>query len=280
MTGGPDRGQVFRKHYALPSEHGSWIWWIGPFLIGTAAAGALQQGLLLLFVTAFAAFLSRQPITLLVKVASRRRPESDRAPAWFWTAVYGSVVALGLAGLVRLGFGGLLLLLAIPATIVFVWHLWLVSRREERGQMGIELVGAGVLALTAPAAYWVSGGVDGRTPWLLWLLCWLQSAASIVLVYLRLDQRRWPAVPPPAECWRAGRRALAYHLFNVLAAVLLVAWRVVPGLVPVAFAIMLADAVDGILRPGVGARPTTIGLRQLGASLLFVILVAAAYLLA
>jgi hypothetical protein len=64
----------------------------------------------------------------------------------------------------------------------------------------------------------------------------------------------------------------------MLAATLLAAWRVVPGLVPVAFGLMLADAVDGIFRPSVGARPAAIGVRQLAASLLFVVLVAAAYL--
>ncbi len=278
MAGHTDLRRIFRKHYALPTEHGSWIWWIGPFVIGAAAAGAFPAALWLLFVTAFAAFLSRQPIALLVKVASHRRPASDRLPALFWAAIYGVIVLLGLAGLAWLGFGRLLLLLALPALLVFAWHLWLVSRREERGQMGIEIVGAGVLALTAPAAYWVAGGPNDRTAWILWLLCWLQSAASIVLVYLRLEQRHWPTVPPPSRRWRSGRRALAYHLFNVLAATLLAAWRVVPGLVPVAFGLMLADAVDGILRPSVGARPAAIGLRQLAASLLFVVLVAAAYL--
>ena len=269
--------RVFRKHYALPTEHGSWIWWIGPFVIGAAAAGAFPPALWLLFLTAFAAFLSRQPIALLVKVASGRRPTSDRGPALFWTVLYGTVVLLGLTGLVRVGYGRLLLVLAAPAALVFAWHLWLVSRRAERGQMGVELVGAGVLALTAPAAYWVAGGPDSSTAWILWLLCWLQSAASIVLVYLRLDQRRWAAVPALAERWRAGRRTLAYHLFNLVAAALLAAGHAVPGMVPVAFGLMLADAIDGVLRPSTGARPTSIGMRQLAASALFVVLVAAAY---
>jgi hypothetical protein len=269
--------RVFRKHYALPSEHGSWIWWIGPFVIGAAAAGGFPPPLGLLFLTAFAAFLSRQPIALLVKIASGRRPTADRWPALFWTALYGSVVLLGLAGLVRLGYGRLLLGLAAPAVLVFAWHLWLVSRRAERGQMGVELVGAGVLALTAPGAYWVAGGPDSPTPWILWLLCWLQSAASIVLVYLRLDQRRWEAVPPPIGRWRAGRRALAYHLFNVLAAALLAERLRVPGGVTLAFGLMLVDAVESVARPRIGVRPAAIGLRQLAASTAFVALVAASY---
>jgi hypothetical protein len=280
MTGvASNSRRIFRKHYVLPTEHGSWIWWIGPFVIGAAVAGAFPPALWLLFVTAFAAFLSRQPIALLVKIASGRRPESDRVPALFWASVYGTLVLLGVVVMAWLGFGRLLLLLALPASLVFAWHLRLVSRRAERGQMGIEVVGAGVLALTAPAAYWVAGGRSDSTAWILWGLCWLQSAASIVLVYLRLDQRRWPDALLPRERWRAGRRALAYHLFNFMATVLLAAGRLVPGLIPVAFGLMLADAVEAIHRPCVGARPTAIGMRQLAASLLFVLMVAAAYLL-
>jgi len=278
MAGRTDLRRVFRKHYALPTEHGAWIWWIGPFVIGVAAAGAFPPELWLLLVTAFAAFLSRQPVALLVKVASGRRPASDRLPALFWASAYGTIVVLGLLGLAWLGYGRLLLLLAAPAVIVFAWHLWLVSRREERGQMGIEIVGAGVLALTAPAAFWVAGGEPSRTGWILWLLCWLQSAASIVLVYLRLDQRRWPIVPPMAQRWRAGGRALAYHLFNLLLAALLALAGWIPALIPVAFALMLADSVDGVARPAVGARPVSIGVRQLAASTLFVALVALSYL--
>jgi hypothetical protein len=278
MTILPPKARLFRKHYTLPSEHGSWIWWIGPFVIGTAAAGSLDPALLTLFLTAFAAFLCRQPIMLLVKVASGRRPPSDRPPALLWTTIYGLIVLLGLAGLAGAGFGALLLVLALPGLVVFAWHLWLVSRREERGQMGMELVGAGVLALTAPAAYWVAGGAQDRTAWLLWLLCWLQSAASIVLVYLRLEQRRWPAVPPSSNRWRAGRRALVYHAFNALLALGLAGLRLVPPLVPLAYLLLLVDAVDGMNRPAVGAKPTTIGLRQLAASLVFVLLMVMAYL--
>ena len=143
--------------------------------------------------------------------------------------------------------------------------------------MGIELVGAGVLALTAPAAYWVAGGANDRTGWILWLLCWLQSAASIVLVYLRLDQRRWPAAPSTPERWRAGRRVLAYHLFNLLAAALLVGNQIVPGWVALAFGVMLVDAVDSVARPKIGVRPAAIGMRQLAASSFFVVLVATSY---
>jgi hypothetical protein len=31
--------RLWRRHYFIPTEHGAWIWWIGPFLIGAAAGG-------------------------------------------------------------------------------------------------------------------------------------------------------------------------------------------------------------------------------------------------
>jgi hypothetical protein len=160
---------------------------------------------------------------------------------------------------------------------VFAWHLWLVSRRQERGNLGIELVAGGVLALTAPAAYWISAGVDNLQPWILWGFTWLQSAASIVYVYLRLKQRRWSEVPLSVQRWKAGGRTLAYHVFNVLVALVLVLLKLAPPGAALAFGLMLLDALEGVVRPAVGARPAAIGIRQLLASSVFVILMAISY---
>jgi len=269
--------RLWRRHYFIPTEHGAWIWWIGPFLIGTAAGGTFGLDALVLLLAVAAVFFMRQPAAITVKALSGRRARSDLAPGLFWSSTYSLIALLAVLVLIRSNHAQLLWL-AIPGVLVFAWHLWLVSRREERGQRGVELVAAGVLALAAPAAYWVAGGPGALTAWLLWLLTWLQSAASIVFVYLRLEQRRFPAVPPPSECWRMGARTLVYHTFNLVAAAGLAAARLVPALVPAAFGLMLADALEGVARPPVGARPTAIGLRQLGSSALFVVVMIAAYL--
>lgn len=269
--------RLWRRHYFIPSEHGAWIWWIGPFLIGTAAGGRLSTDVLVLLLAVAAVFFMRQPAAIAVKALSGRRPRSDLAPGLFWTSAYALIALLAVLVLIRASHAQLLWL-AIPGVLVFAWHLWLVSRREERGQRGVELVAAGVLALAAPAAYWVAGGTDALTAWLLWLLTWLQSAASIVFIYMRLEQRRLPALPAPRDRWRTGARTLVYHAFNLVAAAGLAALRLVPALVPVAFGLMLADALQGVTHPPVGARPTAIGLRQLGASTAFVALMIAAYL--
>ena len=50
-------------------------------------------------------------------------------------------------------------------------------------------------ALAAPAALWVGQGYPDPQGWFLFGLVWLQSAASIVYAYLRLEQRLLPAPP-------------------------------------------------------------------------------------
>jgi hypothetical protein len=277
MASPPLSSRLFRRHFAIPQEHGAWIWWIGPLAIGTAAGGRMTGAIFLLTLASLAVFLLRQPATIAVKSLSGRRAQRDLAPAIIWAAFYTLVAAACFAFLVSGGHERVLLL-GIPGVAVFAWHLVLVSRREERGQMGVELVGAGVLALAAPAAYWVAGGSAPAEPWILWVITWLQSAASIVYIYLRLAQRRMERMPEVRDRWTMGGRTVAYHVFNSVVGIALAIGRLVPWAVPIAFGLMLADALEGVARPPVGARPSRIGLRQLGASTLFVVIVVLGYI--
>jgi len=244
--------------------------------VGLAAGGHPDLDAVLLLLAALCAFLLRQPATILVKVISGRRPRSDLAPATFWIIGYGLIGGMAVWAVIAAGHPQVVLL-AIPGAPVFAWHLWLVSRRAERGQIGMELVGAGVLALTAPAGYWVAGGTSGRDPWILWGLTWLQAAASIVFIYLRLEQRKLEAVPSVQDRWCQGRRALMYHTFNLAAALGLAILGWAPWLVPVGFGLMLIDALQGVARPPIGSKPTTIGIRQLGLSAAFMLIMALGY---
>ena len=114
---------------------------------------------------------------------------------------------------------------------------------------------------------------------MLGVLPWLQSAASIVLVYQRLEQRSLAQTPPVGERWRAGRRTLLYHGFNVLISLAMALALLVPAGVLVAFSSMLVDAAFSVARPPLGAKPRAIGLRQLAMSSLFTVLVSLSYLL-
>jgi len=109
-----------------------------------------------------------------------------------------------------------ILYLAIPGIPVFVWHLYLVSKRAERKQAGVEILATGALSLVAPAAFWIGQGGYNPLGWALWLLTWLQSAASIVYAYLRLEQRGQAKGQERSGQWNMGVRALQYTSFNLM----------------------------------------------------------------
>lgn len=262
---------VFRRHVALPSDHGSWVFLFSPLLIGLFAAGNWTSATIYLIAAALAAFLLRQPAAMAVKVFSGRRASRDLSAAWFWIGVYGLVACLALAWLVFQGYT-FLLILALPGVPVFAWHLYLVSRRAERRQLGIELVGSGVLALAAPAAYWVGVGEADPIGWQLFALVWLQSAASIVHAYMRLEQRQLPRTPDLRDRFLLGTRALLYTTFNLAAVAALSIAGILPALLPLPYALQWGETLWGTLRPAVGARPTAIGVRQLVVSSLFTLL--------
>ena len=262
---------LFIRHIALPQDHGSWIFLISPLLIGFFAGKnwSLASGLLTL--VAFSIFLIRQPVSIAVKVYSRRRSKRDLPAAFFWINVYGLIALLGLVGLILQGFG-YLLILAIPGIPVFIWHLILISRRAERRQIGIEIVGSGVLALSATAAYWVSLGIPDPLGWWLFVLTWFQSAASIVYAYLRLEQRQLSAPPDSKQSLLMGRRAILYTTFNLVAVSAFSIANILPTLLPIPYALQWGETIWGMFNPAIGAKPTAIGIGQLMISILFTIL--------
>mgnify|MGYP001765743323 CR=1 FL=1 len=265
------KSSIFVRHIAIPQDHGSWVFLLSPLLIGLFAGGTFEWASAFLVVTAMMAFLIRQPVTVAVKAYAGRRPRTELPAARFWILVYGLVALAGLAGLVAAG-DWFVLLLAAPGLPVFAWHLYLVGRRAERKQAGVEILATGVLALAAPAALWVGKGTYDPLGWVLWLLAWLQSAASIVHAYLRLEQRGLPEVPPRPVRWKMGRRALLYTSFN-LGATLLAGWSGwLPGLAFLPYLLQWLETLWGTERPAVGWKPARIGVRQLIVSTLFTVL--------
>jgi hypothetical protein len=276
----PARLWLLRKHIALPQQHGVWVMWGGPLVVGAAIGGRLTPALLWLTLASLGALLALQPLTILVKVLGQRRPAEERAPALFWLAFYVALAAAGGLGLWLAGAAWALLLglLALP---VLVWQMALVFRREERGQMGVELVGAGALALNAGAAHGVAVGSFDLTGLMLWVLCWLQAAGAIVYIFLCLEYRRLKAAPEPGERLRLSRRSTLYNAANVAIVAALAGLGWVPAWAVLPFLLMLGEALyGGLWRPPVGAKPVVIGLRQTAVSVLFYLLLIGAYGLA
>lgn len=263
--------KYLRRHIALPNEHGAWVFLLSPLLIGLATGGNLNIASLYLVITVLAAFLLRQPITIAVKAYSGRRSRRDLPAARLWIIVYGIIALLGVINLVLEGYA-YILVLAIPGIPVFIWHLYLVSKRAERRQVGVEIVGSGVLALAAPAAYWIGVGSSVPVGWWLFILTWLQSAASIVYAYLRLGQRELDKILNAPDRLRMGRRALMYTSFNLIFVSLLSINGTLPSLLPIPFALQWGESLWGTMQPAIGVKPTRIGLRQLIVSTIFTLL--------
>ena len=271
MTNSIAHTPLLSRQIALPQDHGAWVFILSPLLIGLFAGGWVSASAWLVL-GAMAAFLIRQPMSILVKVYSRRRSRRDLRAAWLWSAIYSLLGLVSVVGLAQSGHA-YLLWLAAPGVPVFLFHLWLVSRREERRQMGIELVGSGVLALAAPAAYWVGIGQAAPDGWWLFALTWFQSTASIVYAYLRLEQRGLITKPPESVLLKMGNRALLYTGFNLLATLTLSLLKILPPWIWVPYALQSAETLHGaLLKPAIGWKPTRIGLRQLIVSTLFTIL--------
>ena len=261
----------FRKQIYLPQDHGSWVFILSPLLVGLSAGRQFNHGTLYLSIAALTAFLIRQPIMVAIKAYSGRRPRADLPAARFWILVYGVILMLTLMGLSTQGFL-FVLLLAMPGMPVFAWYLWLVSRREERRQAAVEILATGVLSLAAPAAYWVGIGRYEVTGWWLWILVWMQSAASIVYAYLRLEQREWRSIPNRWKRFRAGSWAYAYTSFNLVSTLGLSVLGVLSRFLFLPYLLQWMETIWGIDHPATGWKPTRIGIRQLFVSMLWTIL--------
>ena len=262
---------IFKKHIAIPQDHGSWVFILSPLLIGIFASGKFTPASFSLIVAAMAAFLLRQPTTTLIKIYSRRRSRDELTAARFWFVFYAAITLLALTGLILNGFA-YLLYLAVPGVFVFAWHLWLVSKREERRQVNVEILATGVLSLAAPAAYWV--GIGGYDPagWWLWGLVWFQTAASIVYAYLRLEQREQARGPERSGQWKMGWRAALYTSFNLASVLILGLVSLLPSLLFIPYLIQWLETMWGITHPATGWKPTRIGIRQLLVSILWTVL--------
>ena len=265
------KSKYFRKQIALPQDHGSWVFILMPLFIGFFAGEKFTLPATYLIVAAMAAFFIRQPLTVAVKAYAGRRPRTDLPAARFWMLVYGFIAFVPLIGLALRGFADVLYL-AAPGLAIFGWHLFLVSKRDERKQAGLEIVASGALALAAPAALWVANGYYDPLGWILWLLVWFQSAASIIHAYMRLSHRTQAEIPARAEQFQLGKRALMYTSFNFVATLLLGIVGLLPRFIFIPFLLQFSETIWWTFNPAIKAKPTDVGFRQLAISTLFTIL--------
>jgi len=262
--------RFFRRRYAIPAEHGAWVLFASPLLIGFAAGREWNVASNYLLVAAIAGFMIRQPFITIARAHTDRQKQRDLPAARFWILVYGTIAALHVTGLVIRGFG-YLLWLTLPGMPVALWHLYLISRRAERRQILVEILGTGALCLAATAGMWVGLGRPDPLGWVIWALTWGQSGAAVLYAYLRLGQRMHAPMTGIAERLRLGKWALGLAWLNLVAVITLSFSGVVSRWLFIPFAIQAAESLYGTLRPAIGLRPRAIGMRQLFVSVLFTI---------
>ncbi len=272
------RGRWLQRRYAIPGEHGAWMWLAGPLVAGVAAAGSATGAQGLLAIAALAGFLLRQPLTVLSQALEGRRRKTDIAPAVLWMLIYGVAASAAGVGLLFLGHVWIFVL-AAAAGVQLIVQEGAVRRKAVRGNTWLQAAGAAVLGLCAPGAYWAGGGGDMRAAAGLWILVTVYAVITIVHVQHRLRWRQWTASTAPA--WRWSKEAGVPGLCGVgmCCAVALVLLHSAPALAPAAFIAPLADAIESALCPPVGARPKQIGMRQLASSSAFFLALSLAYVL-
>ncbi len=245
----------------MPSEHGGWGFLLEPLLLGLLVAPSAAGWMLSL--ATVAAFLMRQPLKL--RLVDRRRglhtARTRRA-----TAVSG-----GLAGIAAAGFGAALwqagpafllpLLLALPFGAVFLYY----DLTKPGRTLQAELAAPPALAFVASAMA-VMDGWALPAALALWAALTLRAVPSVLYVRarIRLDRGRAPSLLGP----------IAWHGAALLVAAALVWWALLPAVVLVAYAVLLARAAWFLspARPRVTVK--TIGFIELGLGILFVFLLA------
>lgn len=263
---------LLRRDLALPQEHGAWVFLLSPLAIGLATAHRPPSlASIVLLITALAVFLFRHPLTLVIKSLSGRRPRTDLFGAIFWACGYGILGLIGLGFLMSQGYRELLWL-ALPTLPILAVYLYLVSRRAERHQPILDFAVALVLALGAPAAYWVTESTYSATGWTLWGLCSLHALTSIAHAFMRLEQRRWQSSPSLSTQIRTALPALGFNFLAVSTTGFFSTISLIPSLLPLAYAVQLFESAWGFWKPAIGQKPAQIGLRQLIVSTLFTFL--------
>jgi hypothetical protein len=186
--------------------------------------------------------------------------------------IYGIFFLCSLGLLIYFQQTYMILVMALPAVGMLAWQFVLVVRRNERKQKLFEVLSTGLLAFIAAAILWVGKSPFDKEGLLLWLFLFLQSAASIFYAYTRLEQRVWKGSKPIKERVAVSASTLFFTVVNLMFCVALGLFGWVRPYLWFAFSIQFLETIYSLFKPATSYKPTQIGLRQTGVSVLFLVL--------
>lgn len=265
------RRALFRKQLIIPTEHGSWSWFLVPYFVGVLVAGQWNLAALLVLVGGMAGFFIRQPATVYMRSRSGRGRKSDGPLAAIWASFFTLVAFMCLFGLMALGLTELLWLL-LPMTIIFAMYLLAArQRRTSKRVLWMELAGAAGLASMAPAAYIAATGKLDGTAWLLWGLMAGQNVLGVFYVRLRIADTHRRPINRSLVLWA--------HLLVLAAVIAMALLGAAPWLTVVTFTGFLARAVWAVSRERPVENIKRFGFLEIGVEMLGGFLIALGWLI-
>ena len=256
---------------AVPREHGTWAMVIVPWIVGCGIArGMTARGMLLLF-AAIALFLAQHALTAWYR--ARRLPPARRASAPGIVVVAFTAVGLvAVAPTLTTLTAGLVGVFVVAAIALIVVSLVLIDMRLDHALPG-QVLGAVGLPLTAPLAYFASGGSRARDAATLWVVDVAFFLWAVFYVRLKIIARahRQP-LAALGDRVRFGASTLGVTAALVaIALVALDAGDFSPRAI-VAFAPALIQSIAGTIRLDHQPRLKPVGFLMLGHSIAFAVL--------
>lgn len=258
----------------FPKEHGAWAILVLPYFIGMAIGGGLTgKGILGLF-GIILLFLSRKPLLLLLKerFLKERTTSSNRKNLYqsiFLFSITGTIVFLWLLIKYRLWE---IIIIGLMALFLLLVHTYFVLSKKERTVAG-EILGVCLLTLTAPLGAILSGTDLTREVLILWFLNILYFSGSIF--YIKMRKKAVLARKGPLNFpfnINLVKECLAYIFILVIVLALLVANKIVPVLVFLAFIPMMVHTLWSILVLRPKFEIFKQGFIQMGLSLIYSVL--------
>ena len=254
----------------LPREHGAWAMLYVPLVSGLLVARAFPMRVLLFVLSATFLFIARE--SSVVWWRAHRRGGSQ-VEALERLLIYLVLAGLSIAPLLFIGRLYLLAPLGAGALLLLAINAEQAARREDRTISGEILAIAG-LTMTAPAAHYVAVGELQTDAFWLWSLSALYFVSSVFYVKLRVN-----AINPRRqnERKRAWRRCASYHLFLLVALLLLLASDRLSFFAVAAFAPAITRASWSLgIRPG-GLEVKRLGVLEIMYSFVFLVFITLAF---
>lgn len=251
----------------VPREHGGWVMLYAPLVAGVIRGGNLRWDLIAVAAAVTAAYFARLPALAVINRGTRP------GAATRWLAVCGTIVGLSALWLLWHPRRSALAVIALAGAALFVVHLALTMRREERTAPG-ELAGIGGLALSAPLGYAGAMGGSAAEAAVLWVLNWLFFGSSVFYVKWRV--RRLLAERKGVSSAGASRALIAYHAVGAVVLIALawsalIPWRAIGAFAPLGLRYLLPLIV------GRAPTLTQVGVTEIVLAAAFLAILTAAY---